>query len=199
MPALAVITVAWQSDGNHTAGITSARGSGCGWFVNYALAAAAVHHHAEWLCESQMPYATFFGEGRLLIQPLPIERTFSRVWVHGEVADLKCGQVLKEMAALRRGHAKIAESGFHDHASSGDFVPFHGNAEPGIVRPPAPDANQQIRTILRAQHGVEVGHSLGHFLAAAALEVLGIDHDHVTQVVDAAVTQNFCALADELR
>ena len=54
----------------------------------------------------------------LLIEPLPIERTFSGVRVYGEIADLKCRQVLKKMAALRRGDAKIAETGFDDHASS---------------------------------------------------------------------------------
>src|SRR5579863_1082936 len=111
----AVISVAWSSDRNHNSGITGAWASRSGWFENYAPAAAAVHHHAEWLRKPQMPDAPFLSNRGLLIQPLPIQRTFSGVWVHGEVADLKCCQVLKEMAALRWGHAKIAEAGFHDH------------------------------------------------------------------------------------
>ena len=33
----------------------------------------------------------------------------------------------------------------------------------------------------------------GHFLAAAALEALRIDHDYIVKILDAAVAQNFAA------
>src|SRR2546422_6678467 len=46
----------------------------------------------------------------------------SRIGIHCKVSDLKCGQVLKEVAALRWGDAKIAEAGFYDGPRSRDFV-----------------------------------------------------------------------------
>src|SRR5258706_3420168 len=102
------------------------------------------------------------------------------------------------MAALRRHDAKVAESGFDNDACAGDFVPLHGNAEPGIVRPPASDSNQQIGSALGIQQAIEVGDRLRDFLAAAALEALRIDDHDVTQILDAPVASNLTALAKQL-
>ena len=75
----------------------------------------------------------------------PVHETLAHVRVHRKISDLKCGQVLEEMAALRRGHAKIAKSSLDNRPRSRDFVPFHRNSQPGIVRSPASHADQQIR------------------------------------------------------
>ena len=56
-----------------------------------------------------------------------------------------------------------------------------GNAEPGIVRSPAADADQQIGAVLGAQLGVEVSDRLRDFLTAAALEAMGVHHHDVVQ------------------
>src|SRR5205807_8136468 len=121
---------------------------------------------------AQMPHAAVFINRLLIAEPLPIDRAFTRVGIHGEVSDLKCGQVLEEMTALRGRDAEVAEAGFDDGAGSGDFVPLDGDPEPGIVRSPAADSDQQIRSVLRAQHGIEVGHGPGYLLAATAFEAL---------------------------
>src|ERR1017187_5692614 len=142
--------------------------------------------------------AVSFGTG-LRRQPLPIYKAFARVGIHREVANLERRQVLKEVAALRRGHPKIAEAGLDNHPRSGNLVPGNGNAEPRFVRSPAPDADQRIRLALRTQLGVEVGDTLGHFKTLGALEAVEIDHNDVVQILNAPVSQNHCALANELR
>src|SRR5579871_7004536 len=105
-----------------------------------------------------MPHASFFLGRRLLGKPLPIDGSFARVRVHGEVSDLECGQVLEKMAALRWSHAEVAESRFHDRTRSRDFIPFHRDSKPRIVRSPAPDTNQQVRAVLSRKGGIEVSH-----------------------------------------
>jgi hypothetical protein len=52
---------------------------------------------------------------------------------------LKGGEVLEEVAALRRGDAKILEAGLDNHAGAGDLVPLDAYAEPWIVRAPPAD------------------------------------------------------------
>src|SRR5579859_769618 len=85
----------------------------------------------------------------MISEPTPVEKAFSGVGVHREVADLERSEVLEEVAALRGGHAKVAEAGFHDGARSGNFVPLDRYAQPGIVRSPAPHSDQQIRAAFR--------------------------------------------------
>jgi len=101
------------------------------------LAGFAVHDHAHGCTEAQMADASVFVYGRLLAQPLPVDRTFPGIRIDCEVADLKSGEVLEEMAALRRCNAKISETRFDNDARAGNFVPLYGNAEPGIIRSPA--------------------------------------------------------------
>ena len=146
----------------------------------------------------QVADAFLFLDCGLVGQPFPIDCAFSGVGIHREIANLKRGEVLKEVAALRRSHAEIAEACLHDGARSGNFVPFDGDAEPGIVRSPAAYANQQVGTVLGVQAGVEVSHGLGHLLTAASLEAMGIHHHNVMKIFDAAVAQNFCAAAEHL-
>src|SRR5271165_1595368 len=95
-----------------------------------------------------MANASSFGLGGLIGQPIPVDAAFTCVWVYGEIADLKCSEILEKMAALRRGDAKITEAGFDDHTRAGNFIPLDRNTKPRIVRSPAADADQQIRTIL---------------------------------------------------
>src|ERR1035441_5179662 len=102
------------------------------------------------------------------------------------------------MAALRRGNAKIAESRLHNHARAGDFIPFDRNAQPGFSRSPASHPNQKIGPVLLIEQAIEPRDRRGYFLAARALEALRIDHYDIAQIVDAAVAQNFAALADQL-
>src|ERR1700757_2053058 len=102
------------------------------------------------------------------------------------------------MASLRRSDAEVAKARFYDRARSGDLVPIDRNAQPRVVRSPAPNTNQQIRTILRAQNSVVMRHSLCHFPAAAALKTLRIDHDNIVQILNAAVPEDFAATADQL-
>jgi len=134
---------------------------------------------------------------RLFRQPLPIDRAFAGVGIHGEVSDPKGSEILEEMAALRWGNAKIVESRFNNHARAGDFIPFDRNAQPGFVRSPAPNTNQQIGPVLRVEQAIELSDRLGHFLAATALEALLIDHYNIVKILDAAVAQNFAAQADQ--
>src|SRR5271157_2124682 len=77
---------------------------------DHALACLAVHHGDEWRWELQMPHAAVLLDGGLVGEPLPIHEAFAGVGVDGEVADLECGEVLEEVAALRRDHAKVAEA-----------------------------------------------------------------------------------------
>ena len=93
-----------------------------------ALAGAAVHYYAGWFCKLQVADTALLFHGRLFRQPLPIDGAFAGIWIHGEVSDLECSEVLEKMAALGWGDTKIAESGFDYYARAGDFVPFYGNA-----------------------------------------------------------------------
>src|SRR5271156_3989445 len=101
------------------------------------------------------------------------------------------------MTALRWSYSKIAEPSLHDHACAGDFIPFDWNAQPGFGRSPAPNSDQQIGPVVPKEQAVELSDRLGYFLAAAALEALRVDHDHIVKVLDAAVAQNFAAPADQ--
>src|SRR5260221_12340544 len=101
------------------------------------------------------------------------------------------------MAALRWGDAKIAEPGLNNHARAGDFIPLDRNAEPGFVRSPAPNPDQQIGPVLRVEPAIELSDRFGHFLAAAAFKTLRIDHYDIVKILEAAIAQNFTALADQ--
>src|SRR5208282_2565166 len=105
---------------------------------------AAVHHDADRFRKLQMADTALLFHRRLFRQPLPVDGAFAGVWIHGEVTDLKGSEILKEMAALRWGDAKIAEPRFYNHARTGDFIPFDWNAQPRFGRPPAPHPNQEI-------------------------------------------------------
>ena len=146
----------------------------------------------------QVADTTLLFRGCLLHQPLPIDRAFAGVWIHRKVTDLKGGQILEEMAALRWGDSKIAESGFDNHAGAGDFIPFDRNTQPGFSRSPASNSDQQIRPVLLVEAAIELSDGLGHFLAAAPLKALRIDHYQIMKILDAAITQNHATLADQL-
>src|SRR5205807_7206446 len=133
---------------------------------NYSLTGAAVHHDADRFRKLQVADTALFSHGRLFRQPLPIDRAFARVGIHGEVTDPKGSEILEEMAALRWGDAKIVESRLNNHARAGDFIPFDRNAQPGLVRSPASNPDQQIGSVLRIELAIELSNRLGHFLAA---------------------------------
>src|SRR5262249_53384603 len=80
------------------------------------LASPPLPHHPQGRLELQVPYATVFLQRRRLRQPVPIDKAFPCIGIHGEIPNLKSGEVLKEMATLRRRDTEIPESGFHDHA-----------------------------------------------------------------------------------
>src|SRR4029077_20863954 len=100
---------------------------------NYALAVPAIHHNSQGLHELKMADASFFLNCGLLCEPLPVERSFPGIGIHGEISDLERRQVLEEVAALRGCHAEVAKASFDNHARPGDFVPLDRNSEPGIV------------------------------------------------------------------
>src|SRR5215471_18416418 len=102
------------------------------------------------------------------------------------------------MTALRRGDAKIAEPGLDNHAGPRNLVPLDWNTQPGIVRSPSPNADEQVGAIGIDQLGIEVSYGPSHFLAATAFETVEVHHHSVTKVPDTAVSQHFCALADQL-
>ena len=102
------------------------------------------------------------------------------------------------MAALGGSYAKVVESSLDNNARARDFVPFHGNSEPGIIRSPASYSDQQIRAIRGAQHAVEVSYGFGHLQAAAALEAMRINDHDIMQILDPSVAQNLAALAEQL-
>jgi hypothetical protein len=126
-----------------------------------------------------------------------VHTTFTEIGIDGEIAHLKRSEILKEMAALRRRHAKIAEARFDDHARAGDFVPLHRNAEPGFIRAPPAYADQEVGEIFVCKLGVEVGHLACRFLTVAAFKVLRIDHHHITKISDAAIAENPGALCNK--
>src|SRR5579864_1024813 len=168
-------------------------------FQNHSLAGPAIHHNPQGLRELQMAYASLLFRGSLLGEPLPVERSFSGIGIHRKVSDLERRQVLKKVAALRGRDAEVPKASFDNHARARDFVPLDRNAKPGIVRTPAPHPDQQVRTILRAQNGIEMRHGFCDLAAAPALEALQIDDHHVLQILDASVAENLGATADQLR
>src|ERR1700751_3514900 len=103
-----------------------------------------------------MAYDPFFLGRGCGAEPLPIHEAFACVWVDGEISNLKRGEVLEEVAALRGRDAKVAETGCYDHARSRDFVPLDWNAEPWFSRAPAAHANEQIRPSFVAELGIEM-------------------------------------------
>src|ERR1035437_7937440 len=111
-------------------------------FKDHALAGLAVHHHHKWRRELQVADAALLLDYRLRSQPLPIDESLTGIGVDGEVANLKGGEVLEEMTALRRNHAQVAESRLDNHPCSGDLVPGHRNSEPGVRRSPAAHSDQ---------------------------------------------------------
>jgi len=141
--------------------------------------------------------AAVFLNCRRVRQPLPIDEPFSGIGIHSEVAHLECSEVLEEVAALRGRNAKIAEAGFNDHAGSGDLVPFDRDAEPGFGRSPTTHADQEIGPALSAELRVQVGDAASDFFAAGALEAMKVDNDHIVQIGEASIAQNFGTLAHQ--
>src|SRR5437588_12796982 len=75
-------------------------------FKYHALALLAVHHHPQRVGKVQVAYAFPFLDRGLVGEPFPIDCAFSCVGIDREVANLKRGEVLKEVAALGRSHAE---------------------------------------------------------------------------------------------
>ncbi len=144
-----------------------------------------------------MPHAASFLHGTLSSKPLPVDKAFARIGIDGEISHLKCGEILKKVASLRRGNSQIAEASFDDSARSGNFVPLHRNAQPRIIRSPATHANQKIRCAGLAQFGVKMRDAFRDFLAAGALKAMKVDNHHVMHVVDAPIAHDFGTLADQ--
>src|SRR5271154_1457135 len=97
------------------------------------------------------------------------------------------------MAALRGRDSEIAEAGFNDHARAADFVPLYRDAQPGLGRSPASDADQKIRAVLFSELTIEARHRRRDFLTAAAFETLRVHDYYIVKIVDAAVAQHFAA------
>src|SRR5580692_717348 len=170
----------------------------CLRFEDDALTLPAVHHHSHRRIKVQVTDASVFVHRRLVVQPLPIHRAFAGIGIHGEVTNLECREILKKMTALGGRYAKIVESGLDNDARAGNFVPLDGDTQPGIIRSPTANSDQQIGPILGSEQAVEVGDRLRDFLTSAALKALRI-HDHrIIQILDASVAQNFVALAEQL-
>ena len=68
----------------------------------------------------------------------------------------------------------------------------------GSVDPQRPTPISRYGPVLFIELAIELGDRLRHFLAAAALEALRIDHDDIVKILDAAVAQNLAAAADQL-
>src|ERR1700722_11360590 len=162
-----------------------------------ALAGFAFHDHMERCIEAQMADASVVFHGILTGEPVPIYRAFPRIRIHREVADLKRGEVLEEMTALRGRDTKVAETCLNDQARPGNLIPVHGYSQPGIVRPPAAHSDQKIRPVAGVQYAVEVSDGFSDFVAPAAFEALRIDDDNVIQILDATIAEDFAALAKQ--
>src|ERR1022692_2552962 len=94
-----------------------------GWLglEDHAFAGLAVHEDRQWRRESQVAHAAMFLNCGLGRQPFPINEALAGIRVDGKVADLKRGEILKEMAALRRNHPEIAKSRLYNNARSGNL------------------------------------------------------------------------------
>ena len=65
-----------------------------------------------------MPHAFPLFQRGLGCQLLPIDRAFSGIGIHSEIPDLKCGEILEEVTALRRRDPEVAEARFHNGAGA---------------------------------------------------------------------------------
>src|SRR5262249_44675718 len=155
------------------------------------LAHLAIHDHVQRLRELQVTDASLLFDCGLIREPLPIDGAFAGVGIHREISDLKCSEILKEVASLRGRDAEVAEAILDDGTGPRDFVPFDRNAEPWVIRSPASDADEEVGTIFLSERGIEMGHGAGNFLAATALESLRVDDNDVVQILDPAVAEDF--------
>src|SRR5581483_7141852 len=119
-----------------------------------------------------MPHATALLDRGLRGQPGPVQEPLAGVGIHGEVSDLKSGEVLEEVAALRGRNAKVAKARLHDYARSGNLVPGHRYAEPRVGRSPASHADEEVGLVVLGQLCVDARHRLGHLAAARAVEAM---------------------------
>src|SRR5919106_4457191 len=131
---------------------------------NHSLPLAAVHLHQHGCVQAEMADVCLVAAVGLGVEPVPVDG--SVVGVDGEVADVEGGQVLEEMAALRGHDFEVAQAGLDDHFRARHLIPCDRDAEPGIARAPASDADQDVRSALRHELRVETSH-LGRGLTAA--------------------------------
>src|SRR5579885_287842 len=102
-----------------------------------------------------MADASQFFCSRLISKPLPIHKAIACIRIDCEIANLKRGEVLEEMAALGRGNPVIKEPGFNDDPRAGNLVPLNRDSEPGIFRSPSAHAYQKVRPAIVAELRIE--------------------------------------------
>src|SRR5438270_12337142 len=95
---------------------------------DHALAVASIHDYHQRRFKVKMAHTAVFFDSRLRAEPLPIHKTFARVGIDGEIADLECGEILEEVSALRGCYAEVAEAGLNDDTGSENLVPFDWNS-----------------------------------------------------------------------
>src|SRR5713101_1241091 len=88
------------------------------WSEDHSSAGLSIHDDGDRRCKMEMTDAALFLHGGLRTEPLPVYKALPCIRIDGEIADLKCRQVLEKMAPLGWCHAKIAESCLHDYAGS---------------------------------------------------------------------------------
>src|SRR6266536_2711226 len=75
-------------------------------FENHAFAGFAVHDHQQRVVKTKMAHTRLLFDRGLLAEPGPVDRSFSRIRIHGEVARLKSHPIPRESPAM--GHSSPA-------------------------------------------------------------------------------------------
>src|SRR5438445_5596987 len=171
-------------------GRSSSYASTTGRLRDNARVRAPVERDVEGLFEAQMRHELGFRNGRLSGEPRPVDEPFADVGVDGEVADVAGGEVLEEMAALRRRDAEIGEPGLDDRARARNLIPSHRNAEQRVGRSPPADADEQVTTSRRQQIGVALRDYVRDLVRARAIEPVHVDDHHVAYVGNRAVAEH---------
>lgn len=166
----------------------------CFGLKNCASASSSIHNHKERCIKAQMENAFLFFYCRLLTQPIPVHKTFARIGIDREIANLKRCQVLEKVAALRGGHSQVTEARLHNHARTRNLVPCDGDAEPGIIGTPPANADQEIRRSVFAELRIQLSHKLCYLAAPGPFKAVKVHENHVAQITDSTVAKDFRTL-----
>src|SRR5262249_20742619 len=129
-------------------------------------------------------------------QPLPARDPAPRGGFAGEVPVVARGEILEEVAALRRRHLEVGETRLDDRPRSRNLMPGDRDPEEGIRGPPPADADQEIGTLLPLEPRVELADRLRDLSRARTVEAPRVRQEDVADAVDRAVAERARALAE---